>query len=62
MNDAVCQHDINIEPNTMRFYRRRFMVVPDYMYAVCTVCNKQVIYIKNESGYSIAKEGNGDED
>ena len=61
MNDAVCQHDINIEPNTMRFYRIRFMVVPEYMYAVCEVCHKQVVYTKTESGYSIAKEGE-DED
>ena len=60
--NSECQHNINVEPNTMKFYRRRFMVVPDYMYAVCSVCNSQVIYTKNkDGGYDIAKE-DGDED
>ena len=62
MNNDVCQHNINIEPHTMRFYRRRFMVVPDYLYATCEICNSQIIYQKTESGYAIAKEGNEDED
>lgn len=61
MSKSVCEHDINIEPNTIRFYSRRFMVVPDCIYATCEVCNKPIKYIKTESGYIIAKEGE-DED
>ena len=56
MNNC-CQHDINCKHNTMRIYRRRFMVVPDHIYAICEKCGLSITYIKNEKGDYVAKEG-----
>lgn len=53
----ICQHDINCKNNTMRIYNRRFMVVPDHIHAICKNCGLSIVYIKNEKGDYVAKEG-----
>ena len=55
-NIPVCNHDINTNNHTMSFYKRRFMVVPDYVYANCKTCGARIVYIKTDGGYSIAEE------
>jgi len=55
-----CEHDINLNNNTITLFKRRFMVCPDIIYGKCTNCNKLVKYTKDNDIW-LLKEDDHDE-
>lgn len=46
MNDEKCNHDLESPTTTVRIIKRRFMVHPEEIHGVCTVCHKEIIFKK----------------